>query len=265
MRAAGGEPEHDEQRTEASEADRHAHLLILPRLNFGAEPVDGEKMIADAQRPPLAARNGRNPGRRRARLLWLATGVAAACVAVAASGTGAFGWLVLGLVLGALATAAGLAATMRRPAAPAVSTADAATLAVLRELEPAGWAVAADPVLGCGAPDVVATGPAGAFRVESLALAGTLAVESGLLTCRRAEAPARSTLLSWVAGNARGRAAALAASHAWPHVRPVIVVWGDFPQRRVEQDGVVYVAGAALAAWLGSLPPAAGTPNSSSR
>jgi hypothetical protein len=39
-----------------------------------------------------------------------------------------------------------------------------------------------------------------------------------------------------------------------PWVQPVVVIWGDFPHRKVERGGVAYVAGDALASWLREQP-----------
>jgi len=37
-------------------------------------------------------------------------------------------------------------------------------------------------------------------------------------------------------------------------VQPVVVVWAEFPQRRLERDGVAYIHGSELQSWLGSQP-----------
>lgn len=39
-----------------------------------------------------------------------------------------------------------------------------------------------------------------------------------------------------------------------PWVQAVVVVWGDFPQARHEEQDVVYVSGDELRAWLAELP-----------
>jgi hypothetical protein len=39
-----------------------------------------------------------------------------------------------------------------------------------------------------------------------------------------------------------------------PWVQAVVVVWDEFPQRRHEDDRVVYVAGSELTSWLGEQP-----------
>jgi hypothetical protein len=38
----------------------------------------------------------------------------------------------------------------------------------------------------------------------------------------------------------------------------VLVIWGDFEQRRVEADGIAYVHGDELADWLRARPKFAG-------
>lgn len=39
-----------------------------------------------------------------------------------------------------------------------------------------------------------------------------------------------------------------------PWVQAVMVVWGDFPQARHEEESVVHVRGEEFRAWLGGLP-----------
>jgi hypothetical protein len=55
-------------------------------------------------------------------------------------------------------------------------------------------------------------------------------------------------------GRAKDLCAPLRAENGVPGwVTPVVVLWADFPARRVEHDGVVYVHGDELVGWLRSL------------
>src|SRR5919201_5293019 len=83
--------------------------------------------------------------------------------------------------------------------------------------------------------DHVLIGPPGVFLLESKRLTPGVAVEGDALVAGRS---------SYAGGGFRGSAASLHEALAprmrrpfW--VRAVVVVWGDFPQRRVEKDRVV--------------------------
>ena len=99
--------------------------------------------------------------------------------------------------------------------------------------------------------DHVVIGPPGTFLVDSKLLNGTAAVERDAL---------RSGRLTYQGGGVRGSARDVNKTlearlgRRAPFVTPVVAVWADFPQDRVEEEGVVYVRGEHLASWLAGLP-----------
>ena len=100
--------------------------------------------------------------------------------------------------------------------------------------------------------DHVLVGPPGIFfLLDSKLLHGTSAAGSDRLRAGRL-----------VYGGAGFRAGAKRVNSALagrlgvgaPWVQPVVVVWGDFPQERHEEQNVVYVRGETLVGWLTGLP-----------
>jgi hypothetical protein len=98
--------------------------------------------------------------------------------------------------------------------------------------------------------DHVLVGPPGVFLLDSKRLNGRAVVTGDRLASGRS---------SFSGGRFRAAAASLCdvlesrtGCRQW--VQPVVVVWGEFPQRRLERDRVVYVHGSELLAWLGSQP-----------
>jgi hypothetical protein len=91
------------------------------------------------------------------------------------------------------------------------------------------------------------------FVLATKAVPGRAAVEDGVLTARLLDDD--ETVVRY--GGLRGRLLA-AALRLGRGVRPVVVVWGEFPRGVVDDDGVVYVHGDALVGWLhshrGALP-----------
>ncbi len=90
---------------------------------------------------------------------------------------------------------------------------------------------------------------------------GTVRLEEGVLTIRYPDDPDEVVTLPRLAAQMRGRAAELKATHRFTDgvrrwVTPVVVLWADFPQRRVEHDGITYLHGSELVSWLRSLPSA---------
>jgi hypothetical protein len=95
--------------------------------------------------------------------------------------------------------------------------------------------------------DHVLVGPPGVFLLDSKRLMTRAAVDGDALVAGRFDA----------GGRFRASAASLSKTLAsrvnrrlW--VQPVVVIWGEFPQRRVERNGVVYLHGSELLAWLRS-------------
>ena len=98
--------------------------------------------------------------------------------------------------------------------------------------------------------DHVLVGPPGVFLLDTKRLTGHAVVTGDGLASGRS---------SYRGGGFRAAAASLSGALETgagrrPWVQPVVVVWGDFPQRRLEREGVVYVHGTELLAWLRSQP-----------
>jgi hypothetical protein len=93
----------------------------------------------------------------------------------------------------------------------------------------------------------VVSGPAGTFLLDTKRLSRPAVVVGDVLLSGRTQYE-----------GAAFRAAAAELSEArrtngyrtW--VQPVVVIWGEFPQRLVEANGVVYLTAAALLPWLQS-------------
>ena len=96
--------------------------------------------------------------------------------------------------------------------------------------------------------DHVLVGPPGVFLLDSKRLTRRAFVTGDGLASGRS---------SFGGGGFRAAAASLcdalearAGRRQW--VQPIVVVWGEFPQIRLERDGVVYLHGSELLAWLRS-------------
>ncbi len=131
----------------------------------------------------------------------------------------------------------------------------------LRTLESEDWSVLHDVDHGRGNDDHVVSGPNGVYLLETKALRGRITVEDGVLQTRSYDDAGNVTPWPRLAPRLRGRAKELASTahrqlgaRAW--VQPVVVVWGDFPDRRVDADGVVYLQGDELVGWLRARPAA---------
>jgi len=105
--------------------------------------------------------------------------------------------------------------------------------------------------------DHVLVGPAGVFLLDSKLLNGTAAAGRDSL---------RSGRLAYPGRNFRGAAWRIKElleqrlGFRAPWVQAVVVVWGDFPQRRHEEEDVMYVQGEELITWLSDLPAKATAP-----
>jgi hypothetical protein len=120
--------------------------------------------------------------------------------------------------------------------------------ALLLELGRRGWAVSHD--------DQIAVGPGGAYLFDERRLAGSVALSDGSLVVRRGEDEAWR-MSDGVAGRMRAGAKDArrllgAANLHW--VRPVVVLWCDFPAGVAEHAGVTYVHGDRLVRWLCDQP-----------
>jgi hypothetical protein len=169
---------------------------------------------------------------------WFAGGVTGGVATVA--------WLVLGAPPEHIAKWGRGAAGERR------------TARVLRPLIREGWTVAHDVPLSRGNLDHVLVGPPGVFLLETKFRYGRVRLEDGVLTIRYADDPDEVFTLPRLGAQMKGRAkhlcATLCSDNGVPDwVTPVVVLWAEFPARRVEHDGVVYVHGHELVGWLRSL------------
>lgn len=125
------------------------------------------------------------------------------------------------------------------------------TAKALVPLEQAGWKVQHDIELGRGNIDHVAESPSGRrFVLETKTLQGRLTVEDGFLTSAQLDDPEQvyrhTTLRQVVLGRARHQYCE--RRRGW--VQAVVVIWGEFPQRCVEDGKLVFLHGDELASWL---------------
>jgi hypothetical protein len=112
------------------------------------------------------------------------------------------------------------------------------------------WRCEHDIPRGRGNWDHVLVGPPGVFLLDSKRLTGTIVVGADGLASGRSSYRGRE--FKAAAANLCDALEGHAGRRQW--VQPVVVVWGEFPQRRIERDGVVYVHGSELLAWLHSQP-----------
>jgi hypothetical protein len=97
--------------------------------------------------------------------------------------------------------------------------------------------------------DHVLVGPPGVFLLDSKHPMTRAVVEGDAFVAGRSSPGARFR------GAAAGLREALASHVARPlWVQAVVVIWGEFPQRRVEDDRVVYLHGSELLPWLRAQP-----------
>jgi hypothetical protein len=99
--------------------------------------------------------------------------------------------------------------------------------------------------------DHVVVGPPGVFLLDSKLLQGTAAAGGDAL---------RSGRMLYSGGSfragAQGVKDAIERQLGWraPWVQAVVVVWGDFPQGRHDEQNVIYTRGEELRPWLEALP-----------
>lgn len=132
-----------------------------------------------------------------------------------------------------------------------------ATAKALMLLDGTQWSVLHDITTEYGNVDHIAVGPGGIFVLDSKRLGGRVSVEDGVVRVQRLDDEDLSYVHS--GGTAIRRQAAMTserimrATRIKQWVRPVMVVWADFPQRIVEGDCAI-VHGDDLVAWLESQP-----------
>jgi hypothetical protein len=131
----------------------------------------------------------------------------------------------------------------------------------LRPLQRAGWDIAHGLLLGRrGDRDHVVAGPAGVYLLETKNLSGRLTVENGILTAQHGDDPIDSWSYTRLALAVKAAAADIRHELGVFGVRwvtPVVVLWGNFPAGIIESNGVVYLAGGRVRAWLEAQPVAA--------
>lgn len=125
------------------------------------------------------------------------------------------------------------------------------TAKALLPLEQDGWEVQHDIELDRGNIDHVAQSPNGRrFVLETKTLQGRLSVDDGFLTSTQLDDPEQvyrhTTLRHVVLERARGQYRE--NKRGW--VQAIVVIWGDFPQRCVEDGKLVFLHGEELASWL---------------
>lgn len=107
---------------------------------------------------------------------------------------------------------------------------------------------------GRGNIDHLAVGPTGVYLIDSKNLSGLAKVERGLLTVELDSLGDRYSfhrLARWLLESAKDVEERISADLKWrPHVRPVVAIWGSFPQSEVQADGIAYVAAEKLVGWL---------------
>lgn len=131
------------------------------------------------------------------------------------------------------------------------------TARALRPLERSGWVVLHDLPAGRGNVDHIAVGPGGVFLLDSKRLGGSASIKDGVLKVERFgdsdltyTHPGPGHLLG-LARETHDRVRAATRINEW--VKPVMVMWGEFPQRLVEER-CVYIHGEELAVWLAAQP-----------
>ena len=152
---------------------------------------------------------------------------------------------LLGIAAGVLVSALAPRLSRRRRGEPPVLGIGP----LLRELEGRGWVVSHD--------DHLVVGPTGAYLLDERRLSGRVSLSDGTLVVRRGEDQA-STMNASVesrlrAGAKDARRLLGAANLRW--VRPIVVLWCDFPAQVAEHGGVTYVHGDRLVRWLTEQPP----------
>lgn len=133
------------------------------------------------------------------------------------------------------------------------------TAAKLGGLRRRGWTLVHDVDTGHGNYDHVVAGPAGVFLLETKELGGRVRVEGDIIHVDRRHDPDARYPPQPLGVNARRAAAELkeqlqrrSGERVW--VQSVVVFWGDFEQRELEGDRVVFLHGDRLAPWLRERP-----------
>jgi Nuclease-related domain len=129
----------------------------------------------------------------------------------------------------------------------------------LRLLTRTGWHVGRDLRGRLGNAHHVVAGPAGVFLLGSKALQGRVSIEDGVLVCKDEQSPDNEFTLPKLGRQLGGAAYVLQdrlqEQLGWTvEVRPVVVLWADFPECRGRVGGVTVVSGRQLCEWLREQP-----------
>lgn len=126
------------------------------------------------------------------------------------------------------------------------------TAKALAPLAKRGWKIRHDVELARGGNiDHVVESPAGRwFVLETKTLRGEICVENGLLTSTQIDDPDQVYRHSRLRHVVLDRARLLQSRRGRGWVQAVVVIWGDFPQRRVEVGKLVFLHGKELRPWL---------------
>lgn len=129
----------------------------------------------------------------------------------------------------------------------------------LRDLKRAGWHVLHDMQRPRWNLDHLVVGPGGVFLLDTKAWSGEIEIAGGRVAVRHSDDPLDSWSRPSPSGFLKRAAADLSgllrtATGIAVFVQPAVVVWGDFPARRVEDEGVSYLHGDELARWLRDQP-----------
>lgn len=108
------------------------------------------------------------------------------------------------------------------------------------------WRVEHDLPRARGNWDHVVVGPGGVFLLETKSYRATATVRDDTLYLGRF--PFRGSGFRSAAAALSEALAPLVSRRPW--VQPVVVIWGEFPQRLHEEEGVTYVSGSAVLDWL---------------
>ncbi len=127
-----------------------------------------------------------------------------------------------------------------------------------KEIAGLGWHVIEDVDTGHGNYDHIIVAPAGVYLLESKKLTGAVEVRGAKVSLRRRHLR-RPISLGKVGSQVRGAGVDISeyigqhCEHK-PWVQGVVVLWSEFPQKIVEADRIVYLAGRELQHWLHSQP-----------
>jgi hypothetical protein len=126
------------------------------------------------------------------------------------------------------------------------------TAKALKPIEKAGWKVQHDIELDRGGNiDHVVESPSGKrFVLETKALNGEIRVENGVLKCTQVDDPEQVYRHDRLRHIVLERARHLHYERGRGWVQAVVVIWGDFPQRHLEDGKLVFLHGDELASWL---------------